>query len=138
MKNCYLTKLLQDSTQETWEHLLQPDNEKFDSQTKTVNYNHFFTNDKFIDRNEKPTKNVKKYSREDIIKLLKPYLFDPLHFGGPVLTVLPVHVHYDVNTQKLTNDCFLKTKVDSPLEEIKHLCHARWITPVKNKSKHHI
>lgn len=138
VKNCYLTKLLQDSTQETWEHLLQPDREKYDCQTKSISYHNCFANNELSVRNEQRFA-FKKYSREDMIKILQPYLFDPLPCGRSAITVLPVNVYYDnVDTQKPIRNNFPNTNVTFPLEECRNLNRARWISPEKNKSKYDI
>lgn len=125
-KTCYLSKLLEDPNQETWQQLLQPDLKCYeDKMTKDTNlYQH---RQRLVNRN---------YSREDVIKILQPYLFDPLHQTSSVITVLPVHVYYDnYELQKPNKQYSKKNFTGTPMQECVNSNKARWVSPENVKSK---
>lgn len=143
-KYCYLTKLLQDSNQDTWLHLLQPSltdcqkNNRIPTEDyykdSTLKEHSSFTNDAVSFRNDKQFV-VRNYSREDVVKMLQPYMSDPQYCNSSVITVLPVHVYYDnLNTKKPTKQNINDKFANIPMEEWKNLPRARWILPETSKS----
>lgn len=128
---------MQESTPETWQHLLEPNAKETEAiasrQKTTKHYEPFANKEKYL------TDHLRceiRYSKEDMIKMLQPYLFDPLHCRSSVITVLPVHVQYDnLEGQKLVRDHFSHKRILFPLEECKEFDRARWIPPKQNKNK---
>lgn len=139
--NCYLKKLLQESSQETWQHLLQPNGTNYDNifskQFKKIDHCH--TNAEARSHSSEQRLKNQNYSPEDIKKILQPHLFDPLHFRSSVITVLPVHVYYDnVDIERPVKEYFQRTKPSVPLEECKNISRAKWISPDKIKGRQQI
>lgn len=135
-KNSYLMKLLEDKNQDTWKHLLKSRLTPFEETTViddvTKAKENEVLNREILSKNELNN----HYTKEDMIKILKPYLIDPTHISGCVVTVLPVHVYYDnVAVQKPIKQLNERKPWGIPMEENKKLKCAKWITPDSIKSK---